>query len=71
MIHSCAGIKQSGKLSNDFLITRPQAEDYYKTRTIPGLWQNMWRPIQFVLVMKEFDMEYVGEEHILHLAFIL
>ena len=50
---------------------RPQEDDHYETATTPGMWQHNWKPIQFVLVVGDFGVEYVGEEHALHLASIL
>ena len=71
IIRSAYGLKQSGKLSNNLLRKRLELEDYYETDTTPGLWQHKWRPIQFVLVVDDFGVEYVGEEHALHLVSIL
>ena len=71
IIRSAYGLKQFGKLSNDLLRTRLEEDDYYETYTTPDLWQHTWRPIQFVLVVDDFGVEYVGEEHTLHLVSIL
>ena len=38
-----------------------------KPPTTPGLWCHKWRPIQFVLLVDDFGIEYVGKEHALHL----
>ena len=35
--------------------------------TTPGLWSHKWRPVQFVLLVDNFGIEYVGKEHTLHL----
>ena len=37
----------------------------------PGLWKHASRPIQFVLVVDGFFVEYVGKEHADHLANVL
>ena len=34
----------------------------------PGLWLHGWRPIQFSLVVDDFGVKYVGEEHSKHLV---
>ena len=34
---------------------------------IPGLWTHKWRPIQFTLVVDNFGVIYVGQEHTDHL----
>jgi hypothetical protein len=33
----------------------------------PGLWRHKWRPIMFTLIVDDFGVEYVGEEHAVHL----
>ena len=44
--------------------------DYYKTATTTDLWRHKWQPIQFVLIVDDFGVEYVGEEHAVYLATI-
>ena len=48
-----------------------EKEGYYEARNTPGLWRQKWRPIQFVLVVDDFGVEYVGKQHADHLATIL
>ena len=45
-------------------------EGYYEAET-PELWKHASRPIQFVLVVDNFFVEYVGREHAEHLANVL
>ena len=40
---------------------------YYKTATTPSLWRHKWRPIQFVLIVDDFGIKYVGKQNALHL----
>ena len=47
--------------------TRLEKADYYEAATTPGLWCHKWRPIQFVLLVDDFGIEYVGKEHAVHL----
>ena len=63
----CYVLPQSGRLANDLLHTCLEKTGYYKTATTPGLWCHKWRPIQFVLHVDDFGIEYVGKEHALHL----
>ena len=44
---------------------------YYEESTTPGLWIHKWRPIQFVLIVDDFGIKYVGKQHALHLLNIL
>ena len=34
---------------------------------VPGFWTHDWRPVQFTLVVDDFGVKYVGEEHSIHL----
>ena len=34
---------------------------------MPGQWTHEWRPVQFTLVVDDFGVKYVGEEHAMHL----
>ena len=45
-------------------------KDYYETEII-GLWKHASGPIQRVLVADDFFVEYVGREHVEHLANVL
>ena len=38
---------------------------------MPGLWKHDTRPIQFTLVVDDFGIKYVGEEHVHHLQRVL
>ena len=37
----------------------------------PGLWRHKWRSIQFLLILDNFGIKYVGKQHALHLLKIL
>ena len=34
---------------------------------MPELWKHDWQPVQFTLVVDDFGLKYVGEEHAKHL----
>jgi hypothetical protein len=40
---------------------------YYQSKIVPGLWKHGWYPVQFALVVEDFGVKYVREEHALHL----
>ena len=67
ILRGCHRLSQSGRLANDLLCTRLEKSDYYEAATTPGLWCYKWRPIQFVLLVDDFGIEYVGKKHALHL----
>ena len=70
IVRASYGLPQAGKLSNDLLRERLAEDGYYEAET-PGLWKHVWRPIQFVLVVDDFFVEYVGKQHAEHLAKVL
>ena len=68
----CAyGLPQSGKLAHDLLRKQLNAAGYHDTPTMPSLWRHTWRPVQFVLIVDDFGVEYVGKQHADHLLSVL
>jgi hypothetical protein len=67
----CYGLPQAGILANDLLRSHLLAEGYYEAESTPGLWRHKWRPIQFCLIVDDFDVEYVGIEHFNHFLDVL
>ena len=67
ILRGCYGLSQSGQLANNLPCTRLKKAGYYEAATTPGLWCYKWHPIQFVLLMDDFGIEYVGKEHALNL----
>ena len=57
------GLPQSGILAQELLEQRLNASGYTQSLNTPGLWTHEWRPICFTLVVDDFGVEYVGEEH--------
>ena len=46
-------------------------EGYHQSERTPGLWTHEWRPICFTLVVDDFGIKYVGQEHADHLVSVL
>ena len=67
ILRSCYGLPKSGRLANYLLCTRLEKVGYYESATTPGLWSYKWRSIQFVLIVDDFGIKYVGKEHALHI----
>ena len=63
----CYVLPQSFRLTNDLLQTRLEKAGYYKAATTPGLWSHKRLPIQFVLILDDLGIKYVGKQHALHL----
>ena len=68
VVRGCYGLPQAGKLAHNLLSERLQEAGYYETATTPGLWRHKWRPIQFVLIVDDFGVEYVRKKDAHHLA---
>ena len=71
IIRGCYVLPQSDRLANDLLCTRLEKAGYYEAATTPGIWSHKGRPIQFVLIVDDFGIKYVGKQHALHLLKIL
>ena len=61
------GLPQAGLLANQLLEKRLNKHGYHQSKLVPGLWTHEWRPVQFTLVVDDFGVKYIVEEHALHL----
>ena len=61
------GLPQAGLIANKLLEKRLNKHGYRQSKLVPGLWKHDTRPIQFTLVVDNFGVKYVGEEHAQHL----
>ena len=61
------GLPQAGILTNQQLRKFLAPEGYYEVAHTPGLWRHAWRPVQFLLVVDNFGVKFVGEHHARHL----
>jgi hypothetical protein len=61
------GLPQAGIIAQELLAKRLGKHDYSQSETTPGLWKHEWRPITFSLVVDNFGVKYIGEEHAQHL----
>ena len=71
VVRGAYGLPQSGMLAHDLLRKRLNAAGYHEAATTPGLWRHVWRPVQFVLIVDDFGVEYVGRKHADHLLGVL
>ena len=58
------GLPQAGKIANDLLKKRLAEFGYHETKYTPGLWKHNTRPVHFTLVVDDFGIKFVGEEHL-------
>ena len=65
------GLPQAGILAQKLLEERLSAKGYRQSTLTPGFWTHEWRPISFTLVVDDFGVKYVGEEHAEHLLSVI
>jgi hypothetical protein len=65
------GLPQARILAQELLEQRLNKHGYFQNKAIPGLWMHPTRPISCTLVVDDFGMKYVGQEHVMHLISIL
>ena len=61
------GLPQAGILANNRLQEHLAKHGYTATKHTPGLFRHATRPISFTLVVDDFGVKYVGDEHAQHL----
>ena len=61
------GLPQAGRIAQELLEKRLAKHGYKQSKFTPGLWSHEWRPIQFTLVVDDFGVKYIGDEHAQHL----
>jgi hypothetical protein len=54
-------LPQAGILVNQLLAPRLAIYGYHQTKFTPVLWRHVTHPIQFTLVVDDFDVQYVGK----------
>ena len=57
---------RTGKLANTLLKQRLATCGYIGCMHTPGLWQNIFRPVQFTLVVDNFGVNFVGVDQLWH-----
>ncbi len=61
------GLPHSGLLANKLLEKQLNKHGYRQSKVVPPLWKHDTWLIQFTLVVDNFGVKYVGEEHANHL----
>eukprot|EP00978_Attheya_sp_CCMP212_P036552 scaffold166612_cov63-Attheya_sp.AAC.1 len=61
------GLPQAGILANKRLKKHLAKSGYHERPRTPGLFRHETRPITFCLVVDDFGIKYVGQEHADHL----
>ena len=61
------GLPQAGIIAQQLLAKQLKEHGYSQSETTPGLWMHKWRLITFSLVVDNYGVKYIGEEHTQHL----
>jgi hypothetical protein len=65
------GLPQVGIIAQELLEKRLAKHGYHQSKITLGLWTHNTRPICFSLVVDDFGIKYVGEEHAQHLLSVV
>ncbi|KAL7482965.1 hypothetical protein ACHAW6_008618 [Cyclotella cf. meneghiniana] len=65
------GLPHASLIANVLLKKWLNKHCYRQSKLVPGLWIHDWRPIWFILVMDDFGVKYVGQEHPIHLKTVI
>ncbi len=57
------GLPQLGIIAQELLATRLKEHGYTQSETTPELWTHEWHPITLSLIVDNFGVNYIGEEH--------
>jgi hypothetical protein len=60
-------VPQAGIITQEHLAKRLKKHGYTQSKTMPGLWMHEWHPIFFSLVVDDFGVKYIRDEHAQHL----
>eukprot|EP00804_Cyclotella_cryptica_P004433 CCRYP_006852-RB/>CCRYP_006852-RB protein AED:0.14 eAED:0.09 QI:0/-1/0/1/-1/1/1/0/489 len=63
----CYGLPKAGILANKLLKQRLATDGYFELPHTPGLFKHISRPVQFSLVVDDFGIKYIGQQHLEHL----
>ena len=58
-------------LAKNLIHKRLNKAGYYNTTTTPDLWRHKWCPVMVVLIVNDFGIEYVCDNHLHHLRTVL
>jgi hypothetical protein len=61
------GLPQAGIIAQELLAKRLKEHSYTQSKITPGLWTHEWHPITFSIIVDDFRVKYIGEEHPQHL----
>lgn len=60
-------LTQAGKIANKLSEKRLKKFGYTQLTVVPDFWKHEWRCVSFTLVVDNFGVKYLGEQHMNHL----
>jgi hypothetical protein len=60
------GLLQAGILAQELLEQQLNKHGYIQNKALPGLCMHKTGPISFTLVVDNFGIKYIGQEHVMH-----
>ncbi len=61
------GLPQAGIIAQELMAKRLKEHGYNQSKTTPGLWTHEWCLITITLIVNNFGVKYIEEEHAQHL----
>ena len=61
----------AGLISQELLEKILEEHGYTQSQMKPGLWSHKWRTIQFTLIVDDFWVKYIRDEHAEHLISVV
>merc|ERR1711966_444523 len=65
------GLPHAGIIAQNLLEKRLNKAGYHQSDMTPGFWKHEWCPVSFSLIVDDFGVKYVGDEHAKHLIKVL
>ena len=65
-VKGMCGLPHAVIIAQRLLEERLNNADYFQSNQTSGFWKHKWRPICFSLIVDDFGVKYVGEEHAKH-----
>ena len=62
------GLPQAGRIASEALKPHLEKHGYYEAKHTHGLFKHKTRPVTFCLIVDDFGVKYIGEEHAKHLV---
>ena len=65
------GLPHARIIAQKLLEERLNKAGYHQSDKSPGFWKHEWRPVALSLIVDDFGVKYVGDDHAKHLIKVL